>query len=128
MLPAKKDQPALRAESPKVVYGYLLAEEPDELEIVAWQREIRHFCRTRGLVLANVFVDRGPLGDTVQRPGLGGLLDVLAMPETFGFVVPHEDHLARSKQALMVLAMRISQTKAQSVVISQHTGDTSVWW
>lgn len=128
MLPAKKEKPALRVEAPKVVYGYLLAEEPDELEIVAWQREIRHFCRTRGLVLANVFVDRGLLSDTVQRPGLGGLLDVLAMPETFGFVVPSEDHLSRSKQALMVLAMLISQTKAQIVVMSQHQGDASVWW
>ncbi|MEV8439047.1 recombinase family protein [Actinosynnema sp. NPDC051121] len=128
MLPAKKEKPSLHAEAPKVVYGYLLAEEPDELEIVAWQREIRHFCRTRGLVLANVFVDRGPLGDTVQRPGLGGLLDVLAMPETFGFVVPSEDHLGRSKQSLMVLALRISQTQAQIVVMSQHQDNTSVWW
>ncbi|MEV1116144.1 recombinase family protein [Actinosynnema sp. NPDC049800] len=128
MLPAKKEKPAIQGGALKVVYGYLLAEQPDELEIVAWQREIRHFCRTRGLVLANVFVDRGPLGDTVQRPGLGGLLNVLAMPETFGFVVPHEDHLGRSKQALMVLALRISQTQAQIVVMSQHQDDTSVWW
>jgi hypothetical protein len=128
MLPAKKEKPVPDVASPKVVYGYLLAEQPDELEIVAWQREIRHFCRTRCLVLANVFIDRGPLGDTVQRPGLGGLLDVLAMPETFGFVVPSEEHLSRSKQALMVLALRISQAKAQIVVMSQHQGDTSVWW
>ncbi|XVS66002.1 recombinase family protein [Actinosynnema sp. CA-299493] len=124
----RKYRPTFDGDAPKVVYGYLLAEEPDELEIVAWQREIRHFCRTHGLVLANVFVDRGPLGDTVQRPGLGGLLDVLAMPETFGFVVPGNEHLSRSKQALMVLALRISQTQAQIVVMSQHTDDTSVWW
>ncbi len=126
--PARKEKPALRAEAHKVVYGYLLAEEPDELEIVAWRREIRHFCRTRGLVLANVFVDRGPLSATVQRPKLGGLLDVLAMPGTFGFVVPSEDHLSRSKPALMVLALRISQTPAQIMVMSRHTDDTSVWW
>ncbi|WP_158840551.1 recombinase family protein [Saccharothrix deserti] len=128
MQPAKKQQPLLSMDTSKVVYGYLLAEEPDELEIVAWQREIRHFCRTHGLVLANIFVDRGQLGDTVQRPGLAGLLDVLAMPETFGFVVPSEDHLSRSRHALIVLALRISQTQAQIVVMSQHTDDTSVWW
>lgn len=109
-----------------VVYGYLLAEVPDELEIAAWRREIRHFCRTQGLVLANVFVDRGALADTVPRPGLSGLLDVLTMPNTYGFVVPDLNHLSRSMAALTVLALRISQTQAQIIVMDQQL-DVGEW-
>ncbi|XVV08046.1 recombinase family protein [Actinosynnema sp. CA-248983] len=108
---------------PPLVYGYLLAESPDELEIAAWRREIRHFCRTQGFVLANVFVDRGALADTVQRPGLSGLLDVLTMPDVYGVVVPSTDHLSRSQAALMVLALRFSQTQAQIIVIDQEPAD-----
>lgn len=103
---------------PPTVYGYLLAEDPDELEIAAWQRELRHVCRQRGYALANIFVDRGELGDTLARPGLGGLFDVLAMPGTYGFIVPSIDHLARSPSALMVLGQRLSQMNTQIIVLS----------
>ncbi|WP_309117991.1 hypothetical protein [Saccharothrix sp.] len=111
-----------------VVYGYLRAEVPDELEIALWRKEIGLFCERQGYTLASIFTDRGVQHDQLGRPGLDGLLDVLAIPETYGFVVPSKAHLSLDNGVLVVLGLLISNTDAAIIVMDEHPGDVSVWW
>jgi DNA invertase Pin-like site-specific DNA recombinase len=119
MMPAADDLLAQLFTTSRVVYGYLRPETPDELEIAAWRKDMAHFCREAGYRLAGVFIDRGVPHDCVKRPGLGGLLDVLALPETYGLVVPGIEHLSRDQATLMVLGLLISRTDAHIIVMAR---------
>jgi hypothetical protein len=119
MMPAADDVLAQLLAPTRVVYGYLRTETPDELEIAAWRKEIAHFCREAGYQLGGVFIDRGVPHDCVKRAGLGGLIDVLALPETYGLVVSGIEHLSRNEATLMVLGLLISRTDARIIVMGR---------
>ena len=106
-----------------VVYGYLRAEEPDELELVVWRKEIARFCHARGLHLMTVFVDRREPPYRVKRPGLAGLLDVLTMPGSDAVVTPTVAHLSTDRAVLDVLHRTISLTGSRVLVIHDSNRD-----
>ena len=100
-----------------LVYGYLLAGTPDEIQIGLWRKEIGYFCRGHGYRLALVFVDRGVPHDHVTRPGFTGLLDVLALEGSHGVVVPNIEHLSTDNDVAAVLRRLVRHTASQLIVI-----------
>lgn len=100
-----------------LVYGYLQAEEPDEIQIGLWRKEIGLFCREQGYRLALVFVDRGISDDQAARTGFTGLLDVLALDAYHGVVVPHRDHLSSDGDVFALLTRLIRRTASTLLVV-----------
>lgn len=78
-----------------------------------------HFCREAGYQLAGLFINRSVPHDCVKRPGLGGLLDVLGLPDTYCLVVPDIEHLKDDQATLMVLGLLISRTDAHIIVMGR---------
>ena len=108
------------------VYGYLLAEVPDEIQIGQWRKEIAAFCEARGHRLALVFVDRGIPHEQVARIGFTALLDALALRATQAVVVPSLDHLSSDNHAIAVLRRSIRRTGTDLVVIDGEVDDVKV--
>ncbi|MEU7525979.1 hypothetical protein AB0A74_09615 [Saccharothrix sp. NPDC042600] len=100
-----------------VVWGYLSSEQADAIEIAAWRHEIVVYCRSRGLKLAGVRVDRGLPTDQIVRPGFSALLEVLELPTSIGVVVPHPDQLSQDVNAQALLTRRIRQTASRLLFI-----------
>lgn len=108
-----------------LVYGYIRAEKPDEIEIAAWKKEIGQFCEEHSYRLQNVFVDRYEPDDRVQRPGLAVLLDRLMTPDAHGVVLVHLDHLSAKNKPLAVLRQNIRRTGSQVIVIHEQPDGTT---
>ncbi|XVV05236.1 recombinase family protein [Actinosynnema sp. CA-248983] len=108
----------------KAVCGYLSADVPDEVELAALRSEIAHFCKRSGHHLITIFTDREVKADQVKRPGLGGLLDVLALPTVEGVVVPTLSHLSSKNAALALLRRLIRRTGSQVIVIHPQEDKT----
>jgi hypothetical protein len=103
----------------RTVYGYLLAEEPDEIQIGLWRKEIAHFCDERGYELVVTFVDRGIPHEQVARTGFTALLDVLELDDSYGVVVPGVEHLSGDNHAVATLRRLIRRTASQLLVIRE---------
>ncbi|TWP45816.1 hypothetical protein FKR81_38245 [Lentzea tibetensis] len=108
----------LELDQRNVVYGYVLAPIPDELEIAALHMEIVHFCASAGYRLEHVFTDREVPDDVVVRPGFAALLEALELPASHAVVVPHVDHISTDNRARAELYRQIRRTA--SVVIDVH--------
>lgn len=105
------------------VYGYLRAEEPNEIQIGLWRKEIAQFCEAQGYRLALVFVDRGVPHEQVARTGFTGLLDVLELDDSHGVVVPHLEHLSEDNHALAMLLRLIRRTASKLLVIQDQADE-----
>lgn len=112
MPPASNERP--------LVYGYLCAEEPDEIRIGLWRKEIGLFCLERGYRLALIFVDRGIPHGQVARTGFTGLLDVLDLDVSHGVVVPSLDHLSGDDHVFALLERLIRRTASKLIVIDEE--------
>ena len=106
-----------------IVYGYLLAEDSDEIQIGLWRKEIAAFCEARGYRLALVFVDRGIPHEQVARIGFTALLDVLELRTAHAVVVPSIDHLSGDNHAIAVLRRLVRRTGSQLVLIDEKPDD-----
>ncbi|MEV8440782.1 recombinase family protein [Actinosynnema sp. NPDC051121] len=100
-----------------VVWGYLSSEQADDTRIAAWRHAIARYCRSRGLTLAGVRLDRGLPSDQIVRPGFSALLEVLELPTSTGVVVPHPDQLSRDGNAQALLTRRIRHTASRLLFI-----------
>ncbi|WP_269857060.1 hypothetical protein [Streptomyces sp. RPT161] len=84
-----------------VVYGYLRLARASATRQAALAASLAEYCRQHELLLSGVFTERS----TSQEVAFIGLLDVLALPDTYGVVLPSASHLgpkaiaaAREKQ------------------------------
>lgn len=100
------------------VYGYLLAEESDEIQIAFWRKEIAEFCEEEGYRLVVTFTDRGIPHEQVARTGFTALLDVLALENSYAVVVPDLGHLSGNNHALAMLRRLIRRTGSQLIVMA----------
>lgn len=112
--------------NPQSIYGYLRTDEPNEEQVSSWRAELGAFCRDNGLRLLMVFCDRGSDGSEIARPGFAGLLDVLALPESVGVVVPDLDHLSPRAEVRDALIRMAKRTGAELIVISGQDAATAV--
>lgn len=101
-----------------VVYGYVLARKSNERVIAKQHKEIALFCIRQDLRLEVIFTDRDLSDEATVQPGLTGLLDVLAFPETHGVVVTSLDDLS-SKATTRAKVYRLIKATS-SVVIEVH--------
>jgi len=75
-----------------VVYGYLRLTKTADAWHTALAETLAEYCRQHELTMSGVFTERGT---STQAPSAAfvALLDVLALPETYGVVVPAISHL-----------------------------------
>jgi hypothetical protein len=81
-----------------VVYGYLRLTKAADAWHTALAETLAEYCRQHELRMCGVFTERGT---SAQAPSAAfvALLDVLALPETYGVVVPAISHLGRKTTA-----------------------------
>jgi len=77
-----------------VVYGYLRLTKTAAARHTALAETLAEYCRQHELTMCGVFTERGT-GTSKEAPHAAfvGLLDVLALPETYGVVLPAVSHL-----------------------------------
>ncbi len=73
-----------------VVYGFLRLVRVSAARQVALAASLAEYCRQHELVLSGVFTERS---SGAASAALTGLLDVLALPDTYGVVLPSTSHL-----------------------------------
>lgn len=108
------------------VYGYLLAEDPDEIQIGLWRKEVAAFCEVHGYRLALIFVDRGIPHEQVARIGFTALLDALELRTAQAVVMPSLDHLSSNNHAIAVLRRLIRRSGTQLILIDGEIDDVKV--
>jgi len=102
-----------------VVYGYLNASAPGQ-DILSDQRErLVQFCTDNGYQLGGTFADRDVRADRAKRPGLGGLLDVLALTGSYGVVVLDLNHFPSGRPAQAVVQQAIRRTGSEVIVVGE---------
>lgn len=117
MLPTPEPTQLLIDKRP-VVYGYLRAERPDEIEIGLWRKELVRFCEQQGYRLEVVITDRRVEGDVTKRIGFTAVLDVLELSNSHAVVVPSLDHISPCPHTRALLFREIKRTA--SLVIEAH--------
>lgn len=75
-----------------VVYGFLRLVNVPEARQIALTASLAEYCRQHELLLSGVFTDRTATAGPIS-PAFTGLLDVLALPGTYGVVLPAVSHL-----------------------------------
>jgi len=105
------------------VYGYLLAEDSDEIQIGLWRKEVAAFCEARGYRLVLIFADWGIPHGQVARIGFTALLDVLELRTAHAVVLPSIDHLSGENHAIAVLRRLVRRTGSQLVLIDEKPDD-----
>jgi hypothetical protein len=75
-----------------VVYGYLRLVKVSPAREIALAATLAEYCRKHELLLSGIFTERDP-SHRPMSPAFTGLLDVLAMPDTYGVVLPAASHL-----------------------------------
>lgn len=113
---------------PRLVFGYIRMEEPDEARIAKLREELTVFCLGQGLHLGGVFCDRGVPEDVVTRVGFTGALDALSVPECFALLVPSRAHLSTVElveQRLVRMVNRLG-CRVLSLPTSTTTTDPAV--
>jgi hypothetical protein len=84
-----------RLVSGPVVYGFLRLVRVSAARQDALMASLVEYCRRHELLLSGVFVERAPSGIAA----FAGLLDVLALPGTYGAVAPAASHLGTKATA-----------------------------
>jgi hypothetical protein len=110
------DEPA------RLVFGYIRAEEPDEIEIGLLRKEMAAYCEVNDYRLATVCCDRGSDGSEFSRPGFTVALDVLALPTSYALLVPALAHLSPQEVIREGLIRLVRRTGAQLFVIHAPNG------
>lgn len=100
-----------------LVFGYIRAEEPDEIEIGLLRKEMDDYCRAHDYRLAGVCCDRGSDGTEYGRPGFAAALDVLALPTSHALLVPALSHFSPHKAVREGLIRLIRRTGAKLLVM-----------
>ncbi|AGP57628.1 hypothetical protein [Streptomyces rapamycinicus] len=75
-----------------VVYGFLRLVNVPEARQIALTASLVEYCRRHELLLSGVFTDRKATAGPITT-AFTGLLDVLALPGTYGVVLPAVSHL-----------------------------------
>ncbi|MGW2508265.1 hypothetical protein ACWC0A_02335 [Streptomyces scopuliridis] len=75
-----------------VVYGFLRLVNVSTARETALSASLAEYCRQHELLLSGVFTDRTAPGGHGSA-AFTGLLDVLALPDTYGVVLPAASHL-----------------------------------
>jgi DNA invertase Pin-like site-specific DNA recombinase len=101
----------------RLVYGYIHAEEPDEIEISLLRTEMAAYCQKNGYRLANVCCDRGSDGTKWDRAGFTAALDALALPPSYGLLVPALAHLSTDDVVRHELMHLVRRTGAKLLVL-----------
>ncbi|MEJ8634594.1 hypothetical protein [Streptomyces sp. MS2.AVA.5] len=81
-----------RRVSGPVVYGFLRLVNVSGARETALTASLAEYCRQHELTLSGVFTDRTATAGPVSA-AFTGLLDVLALPDTYGVVLPAASHL-----------------------------------
>jgi hypothetical protein len=102
----------------QMVYGYVRVEEPDEIEIALLRKEMADYCVANNYQLATVCCDRG--GDSTEwsRAGFTAALDALALPSTYGLLVPALGHLSTDPIMRDGLVRLVKRTGARLLVLN----------
>ncbi len=95
-----------------VVYGYLRLVRASAARQEALTAALAEYCRRHELLLSGVFTERSAAG----TPAFTGLLDVLALPDTYGVVLPADSHLG-AKPIAVDRARRIEAAGARLLLI-----------
>ncbi|MEK2476553.1 hypothetical protein [Streptomyces noursei] len=109
--------------SPRV-YGYL-RQTSSKARHNALADSLAEYCRQHELTLCGLFTEWGPIA-VVRSPAFVGLLDVLALPDAYGVVLPARVHLGPRRIAAE-REQQIAQTNARLIVVrapSPRRGDT----
>jgi Resolvase, N terminal domain len=101
----------------RLVYGYIRAEEPDEIEIALLRKEMAAFCEEHDYRLTNVCCDRGSDGTEWGRAGFAAALDALALPSSYGLLVPALAHLSTDAVVRDGLVRLVRRTGAKLLVL-----------
>ncbi|MGR3939261.1 hypothetical protein [Streptomyces sp. BRA346] len=80
------------------VYGYL-RRTSCKARATALADSLAEYCRQHELTLSGLFTEYGPVAE-VRSPAFIGLLDVLALPHTYGVVLPARSHLGPNRIAV----------------------------
>lgn len=89
------------------VIGYVrVSTEEQSASVEAQRAQLTAYCELYGLVLAQVVVDQGVSGRTMEREGLGRVLAALEARKAHGVVVAKLDRLTRSVRDLGALLER----------------------
>ncbi|MEV0318865.1 hypothetical protein ACIBKX_20555 [Streptomyces sp. NPDC050658] len=94
------------------VYGYLRHTGSGTARHTALAESLVEYCRQHELTLCGLFTEREATAD-VSSPAFVGLLDVLALPDSYGVVLPARSHLgpkrlaAERERQIAVLSTRL---------------------
>lgn len=100
-----------------LVYGYIRAEEPDEIAISFLRKEMADYCKEHELRLANVCCDRGSDGTEMARPGFTAALDALSVRTSHALLVPALGHLSTNNVVRDGLIRMVRRTGAKLLVM-----------
>ncbi|WP_039641335.1 hypothetical protein [Streptomyces sp. 769] len=106
------------------VYGYL-RQTSSKARHNALADSLAEYCRQHELTLCGLFTEWGPITE-VRSPAFVGLLDVLALPDAYGVVLPARVHLG-PKRIAVEREQQIAQTSARLIVVRAphpRRGDT----
>jgi hypothetical protein len=107
----------------RLVYGYIRAEEPDEIEIALLRTEMAAYCDAHGYRLTNVCCDRGSDGTESDRAGFTAALDALTLPSSYGLLVPALAHLSTDDVVRDGLVRLVRRTGAKLLVLHAEQPD-----
>lgn len=108
-----------------LIYGYVCADEPDEVAISLLCHDMTTFCRINNYRLGSIFIDRGVPDGTIARTGFTGMLDVLRRPEVHGVLVPTMGHLSTHEIVRAALLGLIRRTNSMVLVVYEVDEATS---
>ncbi|WP_438293145.1 hypothetical protein [Streptomyces sp. HUAS TT7] len=97
-----------------VVYGFLRLVRVPAARQKALVASLAEYCRSHELQLSGVFTDRDASGGP-DSAAFTGLLDVLALPDVYGVVVPAASHLGPKA----IAAERVRQIETASARLLQ---------
>ncbi len=111
-----------------MVYGYARVSTENQIENYSIDEQVERiqaFCKAKGWVLLDTFIDRGFSGGNTDRPGLSQLLDSVRRREADAVVVYKLDRLSRSqKDTLTLIEDEFLSNKTEFVSINENF-DTS---
>jgi hypothetical protein len=106
-----------------LAYGYLRAEEQDEIEIALLRKDMARFCRDCDYGLVNVAVDRGSDGTELARPGFAAALAALEEPGVSALVLPTVTHLSDDPLVRQGLLRTVARTGVDVLTVYRDTKD-----
>jgi hypothetical protein len=109
----------------RLVYGYIRADEPDEIEIALLRADMAAYCQAHGYRLTNVCCDRGSDGTEWDRAGFTAALDALKLPSSYALLVPTLADLSTDEVVRQGLVRLVRRTGAKLLVLhSERTSES----